>query len=105
MSGDKLRFQLYHDDVPNVIGTQITYGLVKTEMFYSTDLISAEQELVSRSIMTDFVDVNDATTGFFWFLMQPCLRTLEYDSRRQILYRNGDTTTPVFYVAMMFSGG
>ena len=82
-----------------------TYGLVKTDLFYSTDPMSAEQELSSRSIMTDFVDVDDATTGFFWFWMQLCLRTLEYDSRKQILYRNGDTTIPVFYVAMMFGDG
>ena len=40
---------------------------ISVEMFYLTDPISAEQELVSRLIMTDFVDVNDATTGFFVF--------------------------------------
>ena len=60
---------------------------------FSTDLMSAWQQQCLGSIMTDFLNS-------FW--MTIFLSTLEYDPRRQILYRNWYPTIPGSYVTSTF---
>ena len=73
-----------------------TYGLVETEMSCLTDPTSAVRNLVLWStIVICLVDDDNATMRFFW--MQRFMRTLEYDPRRMILYRNLQPTIRLSY--------